>query len=91
MWWEVYEILYVEADWDSILISPTPTILESKMNGRHIGKSIVFGYNFTTESPLRIQFCTKKQYPTTMTVKRQKFRIVKIQDGGRICTHMLAY
>jgi len=26
------------------------------------------------------------QNPTTLMVKRQKFRILKIHDGGQICT-----
>ena len=35
-----------------------------------------------------VKFCTKTQNSTTMTVRRQKFLVLKIQDGGQICTDL---
>jgi len=34
--------------------------------------------------PICVKFCTKTQNPTATTVERQKFRILKIRDEGRI-------
>jgi len=51
------------------------------VDGRKIGKYILA---IILQSDL-CEFFTKIN-PTTITVECQKFRILKIQDGGRICT-----
>ena len=43
----------------------------------------------TLVCPICGKFCTNTQNPSIMTTERHKFRILIIQDGGRICTETL--
>jgi len=54
-------------------------------HSRHVGKYIFWLNDGLSDLQ---KFYTKTQNPSTMTVKRQKFRILVIQDSAEICTEI---